>query len=157
MKEKKKKKKEKKQKSREDKRDKKARRKRDRSHGEGERGPVQLSKVCSNSFPGFAPASLAMAAGRVRPQHTPRPHVCAFAATPWRLRKVQRYLGRGGKAGCSVNGREQRVSACMLASTSCGNVGMHLQIRLKVEKTEEDVEAERRRADLLASLNSFYE
>ena len=36
-------------------------------------------------------------------------------------------------------------------------LGMHLQIRLKVKKTEEDIEAERRRADLLASLNSFYE
>jgi hypothetical protein len=31
------------------------------------------------------------------------------------------------------------------------------QIQLKVEKTKEDLEAERRRADLLASLNSFYD
>ena len=49
------------------------------------------------------------------------------------------------------------MHACMIALTSCGTLGMHLQIRLKVDKTEEDIEAERRRADLLASLNSFYE
>ena len=31
------------------------------------------------------------------------------------------------------------------------------QIKLRVEKTKEDLEAERKRADLLASLNSFYD
>ena len=32
-----------------------------------------------------------------------------------------------------------------------------LQISLKVKKTAEDLEAERRRADLLMSLNAIYE
>ena len=32
-----------------------------------------------------------------------------------------------------------------------------MQINLKVKKTAEDIEAERRRADLLMSLNAFYE
>ena len=41
--------------------------------------------------------------------------------------------------------------------SSFANLGVFSQIQLRVEKTEEDIEAERRRADLLASLNSFYE
>jgi hypothetical protein len=47
---------------------------------------------------------------------------------------------------------------CVLAFTVLDqDCGVFMQIRLKVEKTQEDIEAEHRRADLLASLNAFYD